>query len=147
MAFTLDTTLGTLLDDPQAKAVLDSYLPGVADNPMVAMAKGMSLNTLLSLPPTRSSLLPGVLCIRPLRRHPHQPQPLEIHQLPTGLAGAAHHEALLVVAGPRLDDRPLPRLLHTPLPEAIPHHRRQVAQEHAGMGLDHPAAQLAAQGG
>ena len=50
MTLTLDTTLGTLLDDPQAKAVLDSYLPGIADNPMVAMAKGMSLNTLLSLP-------------------------------------------------------------------------------------------------
>ena len=27
MAFTLDTTLGEILDDPQAKAVLDKQLP------------------------------------------------------------------------------------------------------------------------
>jgi hypothetical protein len=50
MAYTLDTTLGEILDDPQAKAVLDSYLPGVASNPMVAMIRGMSLNSLLAMP-------------------------------------------------------------------------------------------------
>jgi hypothetical protein len=50
MAFTLDTTLGQLLDDPQAKAVLDKHLPGVSTHPMVAMAKGMSLNMILSMP-------------------------------------------------------------------------------------------------
>jgi hypothetical protein len=48
--FTLDTTLGDLLNDPQAKVVLNQYLPGIADNPMLAMAKGMTLNMLLSLP-------------------------------------------------------------------------------------------------
>jgi len=37
MAVTLDTTLGQILDDPQAKAVLDQYLPGVSANPMVGM--------------------------------------------------------------------------------------------------------------
>ena len=50
MAFTLDTTLGTLLDDPNAKAILEQYLPGVSTNPMVGMAKGMSLNMILSMP-------------------------------------------------------------------------------------------------
>lgn len=50
MKFTLDSTLGQILDDPQAKAVLDQYLPGVSSNPMVAMVKGMSLNMLLSMP-------------------------------------------------------------------------------------------------
>lgn len=50
MAFTLNTTLGELLDNPQAKAVLDQQLPGVSSNPMVAMAKGMSLNMILSMP-------------------------------------------------------------------------------------------------
>lgn len=50
MAFTRDTTLGEILDDPQAKAVLDKHLPGVADNPMVGMARGMSLNMVLALP-------------------------------------------------------------------------------------------------
>jgi hypothetical protein len=50
MAFTLDTTLGELIDDPQAKAVLDQHLPGVSTHPMVAMARGMSLNMILSMP-------------------------------------------------------------------------------------------------
>lgn len=50
MAFTLDSTLGQLLDNPQAKAVVDQYLPGVSTNPMVAMAKGMSLRMILSMP-------------------------------------------------------------------------------------------------
>ena len=50
MAFTLDTTLGTLLDDPKAKPVLEQYLPGVSTNPMVQMARGMSLNMILSMP-------------------------------------------------------------------------------------------------
>jgi hypothetical protein len=50
MAVTLDTTLGTLLDDPQASAVLEQYLPGISSNPLVAMAKGMSLRNILSMP-------------------------------------------------------------------------------------------------
>ncbi len=50
MAVTLDTTLATLLDDPRAKAVLDQYLPGFSSNPMVGMARGMSLNMILSMP-------------------------------------------------------------------------------------------------
>lgn len=50
MAFTLDTTFGELLDNPQAKAVLDKQLPGLSSNPMVAMARGMSLNMIVSMP-------------------------------------------------------------------------------------------------
>ncbi len=50
MALTLDTTLGTLLDDPKAKAVLDQYVPGVSSNPMIGMVKGMSLSMLLAMP-------------------------------------------------------------------------------------------------
>jgi hypothetical protein len=50
MAFTLDTTLGEILDHPQAKAVLDQYVPGASSHPMVAMARGMSLKMILALP-------------------------------------------------------------------------------------------------
>jgi len=50
MKFTLDSTLGELIDNPQAKAVLDQQLPGVSTHPLVAMAKGMSLNTILAMP-------------------------------------------------------------------------------------------------
>jgi hypothetical protein len=50
MAFTLDTTLGELIDNPQARAVLDQYVPGASTHPMVAMARGMSLNMILAMP-------------------------------------------------------------------------------------------------
>ena len=50
MKVTLDTTLGQILDDPQAKAILDQNLPGVSSNPMIAMARNMTLNMLLAMP-------------------------------------------------------------------------------------------------
>lgn len=50
MAYTLDTPLGTLLDQPQAKAVIDQYVPGLSTNPVVGMLKGMTLNMILSMP-------------------------------------------------------------------------------------------------
>ncbi len=50
MAFTLDTTLGELLKEPQAKAIIDQYLPGLSGNPMLAMVQGMSLNAILAMP-------------------------------------------------------------------------------------------------
>jgi hypothetical protein len=50
MAYTLNSTLGELLDNPKAKAVLDQQLPGVSTHPMVAMARGMSINMIVSMP-------------------------------------------------------------------------------------------------
>ncbi|NTW43814.1 MAG: hypothetical protein HGB14_05125 [Anaerolineaceae bacterium] len=50
MKFTMDSKLGTLLDDPQAKKVMDQYVPGLSVNPMVAMVKGMTLTMLLAMP-------------------------------------------------------------------------------------------------
>ena len=50
MAFTLDSTLGSIIDDPRAKTVLDQVMPGASTNPMVGMARGMSLNMILSMP-------------------------------------------------------------------------------------------------
>jgi hypothetical protein len=50
MTYTLDTPLGTLLDHPQAKPIVDQYLPGLSTNPMVGMLKGMTLNMVLSMP-------------------------------------------------------------------------------------------------
>lgn len=50
MKFTMETTLGKLLDEPKAKPILEKYVPGVYSNPMVAMVKGMSLNNLLAMP-------------------------------------------------------------------------------------------------
>ena len=50
MAYTLDTQLGTLLDQPQTKAILDQYLPGISTNPMLGMVRGLTLNMILSMP-------------------------------------------------------------------------------------------------
>lgn len=50
MKLTLDTTLGTLLEDPKARAVLDQYIPGISSNPMLAMVKGMSLKMIIAMP-------------------------------------------------------------------------------------------------
>jgi hypothetical protein len=50
MEFTLDTKFGTLLENPQAKAVIEEYLPGVSTNPMVGMVKGMTLKMILAMP-------------------------------------------------------------------------------------------------
>ena len=37
------TPIGTLLDDPAAKAVLVKYIPAVVSNPQIDMARGMTL--------------------------------------------------------------------------------------------------------
>jgi mannose/fructose-specific phosphotransferase system component IIA len=46
----MDTTLGELVKDPQAKAVVDQYVPGVTTHPMYSMISGMSLNMILTFP-------------------------------------------------------------------------------------------------
>ena len=40
---TAGTPIGTLLDDPAAKAVLVKYIPEVVSNPQIDMARGMTL--------------------------------------------------------------------------------------------------------
>ena len=48
--FDLDvTTIGELLDDPQARAVIDQIVPELPDHPMVGMVKGMPANTVLAM--------------------------------------------------------------------------------------------------
>lgn len=50
MAYTLDTTVGTLLDDTGAVKILEKHVPGISSNPMIGMARGMTLKALLALP-------------------------------------------------------------------------------------------------
>jgi hypothetical protein len=50
MQATLDSTVGELLADPQAKAVVDQYVPGITTNPLIAMASGLSLRMILAMP-------------------------------------------------------------------------------------------------
>lgn len=50
MAYTLDTTVGELLKDTRAVEVLEKHVPGVSRNPMVSMASGMTIKSLLAMP-------------------------------------------------------------------------------------------------
>lgn len=50
MAYTLDTKVGELLTDTRAMEVLERYVPGISKNPMVNMASGMTLKSLLAMP-------------------------------------------------------------------------------------------------
>jgi hypothetical protein len=50
MAYTLETTVGTIMDDTRAVEVLEKYAPGISKNPMLAFAKGMTLKSLLEMP-------------------------------------------------------------------------------------------------
>ena len=45
---TTETMLGTLLDDPAAKAVLEKYIPTLIKNEQIDMARGMTLKLLQS---------------------------------------------------------------------------------------------------
>lgn len=48
--FDLDvTTIGELLDDPQARAIIDEIVPEVAGHPMLGMVKGMPANAVLAM--------------------------------------------------------------------------------------------------
>ena len=50
MTYTMDTTFGELLKDPKVRPVLDKYVPGVAENPMVSMVQGMTLQQIVDNP-------------------------------------------------------------------------------------------------
>ncbi len=50
MAYTLDTTVGEILKDAYAVEILERYVPGASTNPMIGMAEGMTLKSLLDMP-------------------------------------------------------------------------------------------------
>jgi hypothetical protein len=50
MAYTLDTKLGDILNDPRAVEVLERYVPGVSKNPLLDLAKEQTLRSLLAMP-------------------------------------------------------------------------------------------------
>lgn len=50
MAYTFDTTVGELLKDTHAVEILEKHVPGVSRNPMIGMASGMTIKSLLAMP-------------------------------------------------------------------------------------------------
>ena len=55
MAYTLDTKVGEILKDTGAVKVLEKYAPGVSKNPMIGLAKGMTLKALLAMPQAKEA--------------------------------------------------------------------------------------------
>jgi hypothetical protein len=55
MAYTLDSKVGEILDDPQAVAVLESYAPGASKNPMLEMAKDMTPRSIIEMPQAKQA--------------------------------------------------------------------------------------------
>ncbi len=55
MAYTLDTTVGTIMDDTNAVKILEKYVPGISKNPMLGLAKGMTLKSLLAMPQAKQA--------------------------------------------------------------------------------------------
>ena len=55
MAYTLDTKVGELLKDSEAVKVLEKHAPGISKNPMIGMAKGMTLKAVIAMPQAKQA--------------------------------------------------------------------------------------------
>jgi hypothetical protein len=55
MAYTLDTKVGDILKDTHAVEILERHVPGVSKNPMIGLAKGMTLKSLLAMPQAKDA--------------------------------------------------------------------------------------------
>lgn len=50
---TASTEIGTLLDDPAAKAVIEKHIPGMTTNEQIDMARGMTLKDIQQYSPDK----------------------------------------------------------------------------------------------
>ena len=50
MAYSLDTKVGDILKDTHAVEILEKHVPGISKNPMLGLAKGMTLKSILAMP-------------------------------------------------------------------------------------------------
>lgn len=55
MAYTLETKVGDILKDTNAVEILEKYVPGVSKNPMLALAGGMTLKSILAMPQAKQA--------------------------------------------------------------------------------------------
>lgn len=66
MAYTLDTKVGDLLKDTKAVDVLEKHVPGISRNPMIGMAKGMTLKSILAMPQAKQAGLTEDMVVKVL---------------------------------------------------------------------------------
>jgi hypothetical protein len=55
MAYTMDTKVGDLLKDTHAVDVLERHVPGITKNPMISMASGMTLKSVVDMPQAKQA--------------------------------------------------------------------------------------------
>jgi hypothetical protein len=55
MAYTMDTTVGEILKDTHAVEILEKHVPGISKNPMLGLAKGMTLKAILAMPQAKQA--------------------------------------------------------------------------------------------
>jgi len=55
MAYTLDTKVGEILKDAHAVEILEKYVPGISKNPLIGLARGMTLKKLVSMPQAKQA--------------------------------------------------------------------------------------------
>jgi hypothetical protein len=55
MAYTVKTKVGEILKDNHAVEILEKHVPGITRNPMLALAKGMTLDDLLAFPQAKQA--------------------------------------------------------------------------------------------
>jgi len=55
MAYTMDSKVGELLKDTHAVKILEKHVPGISKNPMLGLAKGMTLKSILAMPQAKQA--------------------------------------------------------------------------------------------
>lgn len=55
MAYTLDTKVGEIMNDTGAVKILEKHVPGISKNPMLGMAKGMTLKSVIAMPQAKQA--------------------------------------------------------------------------------------------
>jgi len=66
MAYTLDTKVGEILKDTHAVEVLERYAPGVSNNPMIGLASGMTLKSVIAMPQAKQAGLTEEMVLKVL---------------------------------------------------------------------------------
>ena len=66
MAYTMETKVGDILKDTQAVEVLEKHSPGISKNPMIGMAKGMTLKQIVGLPQAKQAGLTEDMVVKVL---------------------------------------------------------------------------------
>ena len=66
MSYRLDTKVGEILNDTNAVEILEKHVPGISKNPMIGMAKGMTLKSILAMPQAKQAGLTEDMVVKVL---------------------------------------------------------------------------------